>query len=157
MFLPTNASKRRIQEAENARRNRHEIVEALSHGQVSRRDLFKWGLFTTTGGLALKHGLSPFVSSAYASDPTGAPLSPLFGATPFSQPMPRADLLARLPDPLASLYPLPTAQANETLQNLNPALVAAYPGGGMGPVEGRPPGRFGLISDGTSSCRKSAL
>lgn len=140
MFLPPKASKRRVAEAENARRNRQEIVEALSHGQVSRRDLFKWGLFTTVGGLALKHGLSPFASSAFAAVPTGAPLSPLFGALPFTQAMPRADLLTRTPSPMTALTPAPMAQANETLQNLNPALVAAYPGGGMGPIEGRPPG-----------------
>ena len=140
MFLSSKASKRRIQEAENARRNRQEIVAALSHGQVSRRDLFKWGLFTTAGGLALKHGLSPFVSSAYALVPTGAPLSPLFGALPFTQAMPRADLLTRTPNPMTALSPEPLAQANETLQKLNPALVEAYPGGGMGPIEGRPPG-----------------
>ena len=140
MFLPPKASKRRIEEAENARRNRQEIVQALSHGQVSRRDLFKWGVFTTVGGLALKHGLSPFASSAFAAVPTGAPLSPLFGALPFTQAMPRADLLTRSPNPMTALTPAPMAQANETLQNLNPALVAAYPGGGMGPIEGRPPG-----------------
>ena len=140
MFLSPKSSKRRIQEAENARRNRQEIVEALSHNQVSRRDLFKWGLFTTAGGLALKHGLSPFVTSAHASIPTGTPLSPLFGALPFTQPMPRADLMTRTPNPMAALSPTPTAQANEALQNLNAALVAAYPGGLVGPIEGRPPG-----------------
>lgn len=140
MFLSRTASKRRIEEAENARRNRQDIVKALSHGQIDRRDLFKWGVFTVAGGLALKHGLNPFVSSVYAVVPTGAPLSPLFGALPFTQPMPRADLLARNPNPATFLSPAPTAQANTTLQNLNPALLAAYPGGNQGPVEGRPPG-----------------
>ena len=140
MFLSRTASQRRIEEAENARRNRQEIVEALSHGQIDRRDLFKWGLFTAVGGLALKHGLNPFISSAYAAVPTGAPVSPLFGALPFTQPMPRADLLARNPNPATFLSPAPTAQANTTLQNLHPALVTAYPGGNQGPIEGRPPG-----------------
>ena len=139
MFLSPKASNRRIQEAENARRNRQEIVEALSHGQVSRRDLFKWGLFTTVGGLALKHGLSPFANSAIASVPTGIPLSPLFGGLPFTQAMLRGDLLTRTPNPMTALSPAPMAQANEMLQNLDPALVAAYPGGSMGPIEGRPP------------------
>ena len=138
MFLSRQASQRRIVEAENARRNRQEIVQALSHGQISRRDLFKWGLFTTVGGLALKHGLSPFVESVYAAVPTGAPLSPLFGAQPFTQPMPRCDLLTR--NATSVLSPAPQAQANTTLQNLDPALVAAYPGGRQGPIEGRPPG-----------------
>lgn len=138
MFLSYKSSKLRIAEAENARHNRQEIVQALSHGEVNRRDLFKWGLFTTVGGLTLKHGLSPFVNSAYAAVPTGAPLSPLFGAMPFSQPMPRADLLAR--NAVKTLIPAPLAAANTKLQNLDPALVAAYPGGNQGPIEGRPPG-----------------
>ena len=42
-FLPENASKARIREAENARRNRAEILKAHSQGQVSRRDLIKMG------------------------------------------------------------------------------------------------------------------
>ena len=86
-FLPENASKARIREAENARRNRAEIVKAHSQGQVSRRDLMKWGLITTGGLLAPIHGLNPFVSSAYGSIPTGANPSPLFGAQPFTQAM----------------------------------------------------------------------
>jgi len=65
MYLPLHASKARLKEAENARNNRIEIVKALSQGQVSRRDLIKWGLFTTAGLLAPIHGLNPFVASAY--------------------------------------------------------------------------------------------
>src|SRR6516225_3989420 len=99
---------------ENARRNRQEILKAYSQGQISRRDLVKWGLITTGGLLAPIHGLNPFVKSAYASIPTGANPSPLFGAQPFSQAMPRFDLLAR--NPISSLTPAPTAQANTTLQ-----------------------------------------
>src|SRR5690348_11553051 len=45
------ASKARIREAENARKNRLEIVKALSHGKVTRRELIKWGLFTAGGVL----------------------------------------------------------------------------------------------------------
>ncbi len=140
MYLPPDAPAKRIQEAEAARRNRQDIVRALSHGEVSRRDLFRWGLFTVTGGLALKHGLHPFVSSAYAAVPTGIPRSPLFGALPFTQPMPRADLLARTANPLTTMVPAPRAESNQTLRTLDPALVAAYPGGNQGPIEGRPPG-----------------
>ena len=88
MYLPKDASKRRIREAENARNNRLEIVKALSHGQIDRRDLFRWGLFTTTGALALKHGLSPYATSALAAVPTGTPPSPLFGAVKFSATAP---------------------------------------------------------------------
>jgi len=137
-FLSDESSKRRIREAQGARRNRLEIVKALSQGQIDRRDLFKWGLFTVVGGLAMKHGLSPFVKSAYADIPTGMPASPLYGALPFTQAMPRADLMRR--QAVSVLDPAPAAQANETQQVLDPALVAAYPGGDMGPIEGRPPG-----------------
>ena len=35
------------------RRNRLEIVKALSDGQVTRRDLIKWGLFTAGGHAGL--------------------------------------------------------------------------------------------------------
>jgi FtsP/CotA-like multicopper oxidase with cupredoxin domain len=132
-FLPENASRAHVREAENARRNRQEILKAYSQGQISRRDLVKWGLITTGGLLAPIHGLNPFVKSAYASIPTGANPSPLFGAQPFSQAMPRFDLLAR--NPISSLTPAPTAQANTTLQPVDPLL-----GGGFGPIEGRPPG-----------------
>src|SRR5215831_14784031 len=90
-FLSETSSSARLREAENARKNRAEVLKAYSTGQVSRRDLIKWGLITTGGLLAPIHGLNPFVKSAYADDagiPTGAPRSPLFGAQPFTQPMP---------------------------------------------------------------------
>ena len=137
LFLPERASRARVREAENARNNRVEIVKAYSHGQVSRRDLIKWGLITTGGLLAPIHGLNPFVNSAYAFDgggiPTGAPRSPLFGVQPFTQPMPRFDVLPR--NAVSTLTPAPTALSNQTQQAVDPAL-----GGGQGPIEGRPPG-----------------
>jgi len=75
-----------------------------------------------------------FVRDAAAdSVPTGLPASPTFGITKFSQPMPRFDVLTR--QPVSSLVPAPTAQANTTQQAVDPAL-----GGGFGPIEGRPPG-----------------
>src|SRR5712672_2760174 len=144
-FLSEKASKARLREAENARKNRAEIVKAFSQGKVTRRELVKWGLITSGGLLAPIHGLNPFVNSAYASGggnnagnigtgiPTGAPASPLFGVQPFSTPMPRFDLLAR--NPVSSLTPAPQAQANQTQQPV-PAVL----GGGTGPIEGRPPG-----------------
>ena len=135
MYLPSNASKARLKEAENARKNRAEILKALSHGQVSRRDLIRWGLFTTAGMLAPIQGLNPFVSSAYGSIPTGLPPSPLFGVQPFSQPMQRADVFQRHPNPFSFLKPAPMEEANQTMQAVDPAL-----GGGQGPIEGRPPG-----------------
>jgi hypothetical protein len=134
-FLSPRASKARIREAEAARRNRAEIVKAYSQGKVSRRDLIKWGLITTGGLIAPIHGLNPFVTSAYADSniPTGAPPSPLFGVQPFTQPMPRFDVLAR--NPVSSLNPAPQAEANQTQQPVPASL-----GGGTGPIEGRPPG-----------------
>ena len=136
-FLARSASKARLREAENARKNRAEIIKAFSQGKVSRRDLIKWGLISSAGILAPVSGLSPFASSVYAdggsSIPTGAPPSPLFGVQAFTQPMPRFDVLPR--DPLSSLNPAPQAESNQTQQPVPESL-----GGGMGPIEGRPPG-----------------
>jgi FtsP/CotA-like multicopper oxidase with cupredoxin domain len=139
MWLPRRASKGRLKEAENARRNRLEIVKARSIGQISRRDLLKWGLMSGTGALAWKHGLNMFVPSAYADGniPTGFPPSPLFGVQPFSTAMPRFDLLPRLSPSV--LNPVPTKEANTTQQLLNPALEGVV-AGDTGPIEGRPPG-----------------
>ncbi|HEY2236882.1 MAG TPA: multicopper oxidase domain-containing protein [Candidatus Angelobacter sp.] len=154
-YLPKNASKARLREAENARKNRAEIMKAYSQGQVSRRELIKWGLITTGGIIAPIGGLSPFV--AYASGgsgsggsgssgsgsgtssniPTGMPPSPLFGVQAFTTAMPRFDVVSR--NPVSSLTPVPTAQANQTQQPLNPALVGGR-SGLTGPIEGRPPG-----------------
>src|SRR5579864_35853 len=145
-FLSEKSSKARLREAENARKNRAEILKAYSQGKVSRRELMKWGLITTGGLLAPIHGLNPFVSSAYASGgtgsgiPTGAPPSPTFGVQPFSTPMPRFDVIARGNNPLGGdLTPTPTAQANQTQQPVDPALVGGQTGL-TGPIEGRPPG-----------------
>src|SRR5437660_494177 len=100
IFLSHKASAARLREAENARKNRLEILKALSKGEITRRDLYKWGIFTVTGALALKHGLSPFAPSAFAdsSIPTGTPRSPLFGAQKFTTPLPR--LALQTPTPL---------------------------------------------------------
>ncbi|MBI2319198.1 MAG: copper oxidase, partial [Betaproteobacteria bacterium] len=140
MYLSRRSSRARLKEAENARRNRLEILEALSHKQITRRELIKWGLFTAGGLIVPIHGLSPFARSAYADDtiPTGLPPSPLFGVQPFTQPMPRFDVLPRPPEP-GFLDPAPQAQANTTQQPLNPALPGVRPGE-TGPIEGRPPG-----------------
>ena len=153
-YLPRNASKARLREAENARKNRAEIVKAYSQGQVSRRELIKWGLITTGGLIAPIGGLSPFV--AYASGgsgsggrfsgsgsgtssniPTGMPPSPLFGVQAFTTAMPRFDVVPR--NPVYFLNARANAQANQTQQPLNPALVGGR-SGLTGPIEGRPPG-----------------
>ena len=140
MYLSRNPSNARLREAQNARRNRAEIVKALADGTITRRDLIRMGIFTAGGLLALKNGLSPFAKSAYADSniPTGAPPSPLFGVQPFTQPMARFDVLPRFTEP-GFLNPAPTAEANTTQQKLNPALEGVRPGD-MGPIEGRPPG-----------------
>jgi FtsP/CotA-like multicopper oxidase with cupredoxin domain len=134
IYLPWTASKARLREAEDARKQRLEIVKALSWGQFSRRDLLKMGLFTSAGLLAPIRGFSPFASAQVVPTiPTGAPPSPMFGVRPFTQPMGRFDVLPR--NSVASLTPAPTAMSNQTLQPV-PAIL----GGGYGPIEGRPPG-----------------
>lgn len=162
MYLNDKSSNRRIREAENARRNRAEIVRALSHGQISRRDLFKWGLFTASGLLLCKNGLSPYAPSAFAQSFTGVPLTPLNGAMPFTIPLNRLQYTP--PKPLTKLVqpngewealwptgtvPRPSAKraswhtdfsahpAGNTAQNpyINPVTK-------RGPMEGRPPGEW---------------
>ena len=148
-FLNENSSKARIRDAENARKNRAEILKAFSQGKVTRRELVKWGLITTGGMLAPIHGLNPFVNSAYASGgsggsgnvgngiPTGAPASPTFGVQPFSTAMPRFDVIKRGTDPMGADFAVcPVAQVDET----NRISVDAALGGGTGCAEGRPPG-----------------
>lgn len=128
MYLSWKDSKRRLREAENARKNRVEIVTAFSQGKITRRDIIKLGLFTAAGTLAEIKGWSPFARSAYAEIPTGAPPSPLPADLAFTQPMPRLEVLQR--QPVSSLIPFPTRASNQTFN------VAK----GIGPVEGRPPG-----------------
>src|SRR5215471_8983253 len=101
-YLSRKASRVRLREAQNARNNRAEIVKALSLGQITRRDLYKWGLLTATGVIALKNGLSPFAPSAFADGvPTGTPPSPLFGAQKFTQSLNR--LALQRPQPLTRI------------------------------------------------------
>ncbi len=92
MYLPDQASRSRQKEAQKARDNRFEIRQALNQGQITKRDLIKWGIFTMTGALALKNGLSPYAQSAFGAVPTGTPRSPLFGAAKFTQPFQRLNL-----------------------------------------------------------------
>jgi len=133
IYLPWNTSKNRIKEADDARKNRLEIVRSLSWGQISRRDLIKWGLFTAAGALAPIKGLNPFVSSAYGEVPTGAPSSPGLIGLEYTQPMLRLEVMQR--KPVSALSPAPMAMSNQTMRRVDPML-----GGGMGPIEGRPPG-----------------
>ena len=150
LFLPKNASRLALKAARQAQDERRGIIKALSHGKVSRRDLIKMGLFTGAGTLAAIKGLHPLQTNLLAQTPggpgipTGLPPSPLFGATAFSQSLPRFDVLPRKPidctAPLGStMMPLgyvPTKEANEIDRyNCDPIL-----GGGTGPIEGRPGG-----------------
>ena len=152
MYLPRTASRIRLKEAQIARNNRAEIVKALSQGEITRRDLFKWGIFTTTGLLVAKNGLSPFAKSAYAGDdiPTGTPPSPLFGAQPFSQPMPR--LIQQNPVPLRPVnrrseidaaFPAGMGERRARRLSYHTSFsrrgIPLNPITGRGPMEGRPP------------------
>ncbi|MEQ1576230.1 MAG: copper oxidase, partial [Hyphomicrobium sp.] len=155
MYIDDKESRRRQKEAQDARNNRAEIVKALSQGQISRRDLVRWGIFTAGGLLACKNGLSPYAQSAFATVPTGTPRSPLFGATKFSQPVHRLDV--QQPIPLTrnaqghAVFPSTSAEPNAkkhsyhtdynayTGQSANPFR---NPITGRGPMEGRPPGDF---------------
>jgi FtsP/CotA-like multicopper oxidase with cupredoxin domain len=158
-YLSRKASRIRQREAQNARNNRAEIVKALSIGQITRRDLYKWGLLTF-GGLAMKNGLSPFARSAFAAVPTGTPPSPLFNAQKFTQPLPRLRLQTPQPlirqtsaDPASFGDAAFPAASGETLParrlsyhtdfTANPADQRFInPITGRGPVEGRPPGEI---------------
>jgi FtsP/CotA-like multicopper oxidase with cupredoxin domain len=136
-------------EGEQAQRERLNLERHLSRGQATRRDLIRWGLFTTAGVVAPLGGMSALVRNSFAGGPgpgggggstgvpTGLPPSPTFGVAPFSQPMPRFDVLPR--DPVSSLSPAPTAEANQTQQPVDPNLVGGQTGL-TGPIEGRPPG-----------------
>jgi FtsP/CotA-like multicopper oxidase with cupredoxin domain len=159
MYISNKASRIRQREAQRARDNRAEIVKALSQGQITRRDLLKWGILTSAGVLACKNGLSPFARSAFADVPTGTPRSPLFGAAKFSQPMPRLQLQTPMPLTMAAngdaVFPggsgHPNAKRLSYHEDFN-IYKAQHPGEPVsqnpfrnpvtdrGPMEGRPPG-----------------
>src|SRR5215472_6417635 len=111
-------------------------------------------MFTATGALALKNGLSPFARSALAALPTGTPRSPLYGAQKFSQPMPRLALQTPVPltpDPATRNAVFPAAYGERPAKRLSyhtdftanpsdPQFRNAV--SGRGPIEGRPPGEI---------------
>ncbi|MBY0226285.1 MAG: multicopper oxidase domain-containing protein [Hyphomicrobium sp.] len=158
MYIDDGESKRRQREARNARKNRSEIVRARSWGEVTRRDLVRWGIFSSSGWLAAKNGLNPFVKSAFAQVPTGVPRSPLFGAKKFQQELPRLPEI--LPHPLSpdgfgnAAWPAgmnePAARRlsyhteyslfRDAGEKIPDELV--NPLTGKGPIEGRPPGEY---------------
>ncbi|EAS51320.1 putative multicopper oxidase [Aurantimonas manganoxydans SI85-9A1] len=157
MYILQNASRIRYREAERARENRAEIVRALNQEQVTRRELFKWGLFTTVGTLAMVNGLSPFARSAFADIPTGAPRSPLFGAKKFTTELHRCQLqapiplrrkvanngesIAKFPNELGELPGRRKSYHTQFSKNPDNAKFR-NPLTGRGPIEGRPPGEI---------------
>src|SRR5215468_8000757 len=152
MYISPKASRIRQREAQKARDNRAEIVQALSAGQITRRDLYKWGILTAAGALALKNGLSPFAPSAFAAIPTGTPRSPLFNAQKFTTRLPRLALQTPIPmtrDPATGNAEFPAALGERPAKRLSyhtdfsanptdPQFI--NPITGRGPIEGRPPG-----------------
>ena len=156
MYISGKASRIRQREAQRARDNRAEIVRALSQGQISRRDLFRWGIFGAGGVLVCKNGLSPFARSAFADVPTGTPRSPLYSAAKFTQRMPR--LRQQTPIPLTrngndeAVFPASLGHPNakrlsyhEDFNNFQGPLNEnpfRNPITNRGPMEGRPHGPF---------------
>jgi FtsP/CotA-like multicopper oxidase with cupredoxin domain len=165
MYISQKASRIRQREAQRARNNRAEIVKARSIGQITRRDLIRWGIFTSGGLLVCKNGLSPFAKSAFAEVPTGTPRSPLYGAKKFAQPLNRLNY-----QPSVTMSQVAgtgqratemdcrfggTAYANESLPRRlsyhtdystppTGTTKADYTNKltGRGPMEGRPPGEI---------------
>ena len=66
IYLPWTASRARMKEARDAQKNRHDILRALSHGQVSRRDLIIASIATVGAAAALAAN----AGSAKAEDAT---------------------------------------------------------------------------------------
>jgi FtsP/CotA-like multicopper oxidase with cupredoxin domain len=158
-YLSSKASRIRQKEAQDARNNRAEIVKALSIGQITKRDLYKWGLLVAGTGLAMKNGLSPFARSAFASVPTGTPLSPLYNAAKYSQPLPRLALQQPMPlykvkssDPSSSgdaAWPSNSGERPSRRLSYHTDFTAnpsdpqfRNPLTNRGPIEGRPPGEI---------------
>src|SRR5215510_5795713 len=152
MYISTDASRRRIAEAQRARDNRAQIVKALSIGEISRRDLLRWGVFSASGLLVCKNGLSPFARSAFAAVPTGTPRSPLLGAQKFTQRMPRLQLQTPIPLKRNGLghaeFPAFLSEPNAKRLSYHTDFTASL--GRLfrnlrtnrGPMEGRPPGEI---------------
>ncbi len=166
MYLPKDASRLRQKEAQNARNNRAEIVKALSQGQITKRDLLKWGIYTTAGLLIAKNGLSPYARSAFGEVATGAPRTPLFGAGKFTEHFRRvshvkptpltsrdvtvggriekyADFLPGMNEPSAKRLSYHTDFTAMKEQG-TPIMSNGYrnPKTNRGPMEGRPPGEM---------------
>jgi FtsP/CotA-like multicopper oxidase with cupredoxin domain len=160
MYISPKASRIRQREAQRARDNRAEIVKARALGQVTRRDLIRWGIFTASGVLACKNGLSPLARSAFAAVPTGTPRSPLFGGQKYSQRLNRLNLQTPVPITPYQRGSETDAVFGGSYANEPHARRLSYhtdfsdpppgmskadftnPITGRGPMEGRPPGEI---------------
>src|SRR5689334_10422889 len=158
MYISPKASRIRQREAQRARDNRAEIVKARGLGQVTRRDLIRWGIFTAAGTLVCKNGLSPLAKSAFAAVPTGTPRSPLYGAQKFGQRLNRLNLQTPVPitryqrgsevdavfgGPYSSEPYARRLSYHTDFSDPPPGTSKAdftNPITGRGPMEGRPPG-----------------
>ena len=127
---------------------------------MTRRELFRWGLFTSSGLLAWKNGLNVYAPSAYGQVPTGTPRSPLFGARKFTQPFHRLNCRRRCRSPqrqrrcrVSGRLRRAQRQAGVLPQDFNdwkaanpdqPTSANPYcnPITKRGPMEGRPPGEL---------------
>lgn len=160
MYLPFKASRIRQREAEHARGNRAEIVRALSQGEITKRELLKWGIFTTAGLLVAKNGLSPYARSSFAAGATGAPRSPLNGVLKFTQPFNRVrpqkpipltqtkvgkELYADFPEQMNEPSARRLSYHTDFTSDIKSGIKAKdslfrNPLTDAGPMEGRPPG-----------------
>jgi FtsP/CotA-like multicopper oxidase with cupredoxin domain len=105
--------------AEIARRNRQEIVKA----RLSRRDLFKMGIITSSGYLVHKSGLSAWASCEAGRCELGCspPTTPFVDPLPFPPILPERDPAT---DPGFTFSP-PNAVPN---RNINPATGIPFEG-----------------------------
>jgi FtsP/CotA-like multicopper oxidase with cupredoxin domain len=113
-------SRRRMKEQLDAARNRREIVAA----QLSRREMIKMGLLTTSGILVAKRGLSARALNS-AGEPLGQCPSPQ--TTPFVEPLPtiaNGGMVRKQPKG-SLLTPAPTVAPNTAI---NPATGLPYEG-----------------------------
>jgi FtsP/CotA-like multicopper oxidase with cupredoxin domain len=102
MAYISKRNRRKEKEKQTAANNRAELIAA----GFKRRDLLKMGLLTSAGLLIPKKGLSAHPLNTRGSFDDDEPNSP--PTTPFSELMPRLQVLQ--PVPLASLNPQPTAE-----------------------------------------------
>ena len=155
MYLPKDAGRLHREEAEKARQNRQELAIAFRKGDVTRRNLLKWGVIAASGALLAKNGLTPFARSAFGAVPTGLPPSPRFNAKKFTQPLHRPISPAERPLSMIGTPGKFAAAAWPADMQQLPAMRLSYhhafcqdpttyvnPVTGVGPIEGRPPGEF---------------